>query len=84
MVKKVLEQLTRWADVRLATWNCSSLSNYFHGFVIISNSSLIRNTRILNMKIRGGQSISLSVYITKLVKISLNDPLLTDNIRKWQ
>jgi len=65
MVKKMLEQLTRWADVRLATGNCSSLSNYFHGFVIISNSSLIRNTRILNMKIRGGQVISYECIYNK-------------------
>ena len=38
---------------------------YTHGFLIISNSSLLRNIRILNMKIHVGQSISYECIYSK-------------------
>ena len=65
MVRKMLEQLTR---VRLMSEKARVIEPrypYTHGFLIISNSSLLRKIRILNMKIHVGQSISYECKYSK-------------------
>jgi hypothetical protein len=65
MVEKMLEQLTRWDWCQSGLGVIEARYPITHGFLIISNSSLIRNMRILNMKIHGGQSISYECIYSK-------------------